>query len=394
MTNQQSIVLYTAKWCPLCKKIRRFLDASNAPYCEIDVEAPGAGGTRPLPLEGMQVPAVRVGEDLLTNPSEEELASKLEISLPEIEMFDIAIVGGGPAGLTASIYAARERLKVVVLEKGVAGGQAALTDRIENYPGFPDPVGGVELMDRVGRQAEKMGAVIRLYEEVKEVGQSGCVFKIKTSSGEILAGSVIAAPGSSYRRLNVPGEEEFVGKGVSFCATCDAPFYKGKHVVVAGGGNSALQETVHLAEFASRLTLVQALDHLTGSKVLVDRVNAVPFVEVLLSHRIVKIFGSAGVEGVELENKLTKKISRLNCDGVFVFVGMRPSTDFLKNLGILDEQGFILTNPETLETPIPGLFAAGDARAESSKQITSAVGEGTVALFNALRHLRKRSIGK
>lgn len=393
MNTDKKILLYAAKWCSKCKEISRFLDSSGTPYKEIDIEALEDVGEEDAgrSIHISKVPTVQVGEDLLVAPDVADLAYKIGIPLPKTDVFDVAIIGGGPAGLTAAIYGARENLKILLLEKAFPGGQAATTNRIENYPGFPDPVGGPELMERIHRQAANMGADIRLSQEVKAVMQHGDVFRIKMNDGEHIAKTIIAAPGSVYQRLNVPGEKELLGKGVSFCATCDAPFYKGKRVIVVGGGNSALQETVHLAEFASKITIVQLQDHLTGSKILIDRVNSLPSTEVLLSHRVTRVVGSQGVEGVELENPLTKKSKRLNCDGVFVFIGMHPSTDFLQNNVDLDKNNFILTDPGTLETSVPGIFAAGDARAGSSKQITSAVGEGTVALFNAMRLLAERN---
>lgn len=303
------------------------------------------------------------------------------------DQYDVIILGGGPAGLTAAIYTARERLRTLVLERTLPGGQAALTDRIENYPGFPEPIAGAELMDRVHRQAARFGAEIRSFEEAQVLSRWGELFCVSTDSGLYRSRGLVVATGSVYRRLGIPGEEEWVGRGVSFCATCDAPFFKGKRVLVVGGGNSALQETLHLADFASHVTVVQLLDRLTATTVLQEQVRALPGVEILLSHRVVRILGENGVQGAALVDDATGEEKTVACDGVFVFIGLVPNTGFLQGFLSLDDAGFVVADPRTLETSVVGAFAAGDVRAGSSKQITAAVGEGTVAAFMVQRRL-------
>ena len=280
-----------------------------------------------------------------------------------------------------------------MLERGLPGGQAALTERIENYPGFPEPIAGAELMNRVHRQAARFGAEIRNFEEARVLSRSGNLFSIETDGGTCLGRGLIVATGSVYRRLGVPGEEGLVGRGVSFCATCDAPFFQGKPVVVVGGGNSALQETLHLASFASRITVVQVLDHLTASAVLQERVRALPAVEILLSHRVARILGEDGVQGLTLVEATTGVEKTVDCEGIFVFIGLVPNNEVLKGFIELDSAGFVLADPRTLETSVPGAFAAGDVRAGSSKQITAAVGEGTVAAFMVQRWLEEQRGG-
>ncbi len=388
-----AVTLFAVPWCSRCHRIRRFLDTAGVAYREVSPEdnpdaasalQAGTGG-------GMDVPAVQVGSRFLADPDDRALAEILGVPIPDdLDVYDVAVLGAGPAGLTTAIYTARERLRTLVLDRALPGGQAAITDRIENYPGFPDPVNGAELMERVFRQAQKFGAEVRTFEGVEAVEPDKGVFRLRTGQGEHRARAVVVATGSVYRRTGVPGEEALVGRGVSFCATCDAPFFRGKHVVVVGGGNSALQETVHLAEFADRITLVQLLDHLTASRVLEARVRAIAKVEVLLSHRLERILGADGVEAVEVRDLARDETRTVPCHGVFVFIGLEPNAGFLSGLLELDDSGFVVTRDAGLETSVPGIFAAGDVRAGSPKQITAAVGEGTVAAFAVQRWLARR----
>jgi thioredoxin reductase (NADPH) len=389
----REVTLYTVPWCCRCHRLRLILEATGVHYREVNIEEDPAAQRDLAEAEGggLNVPALRVDELFLSDPDDEHLAKALGIVIPaDADLYDVAIVGGGPAGLTAAIYTSRERFRTLVLEQALPGGQASITDRIENYPGFPEPVAGSDLMERVHRQAARFGAEIRTFEEVQTLVRDSDLFCLTAGEAKYRARSVIVATGSVYRRLGVQGEEEFVGRGVSFCATCDAPFFRGKHVVVVGGGNSALQETVHLASFASRITLLQMLDHLTASSVLQERVRALPSVNILLSHRVARIVGNAGVESVVVEDTVTGEERAIECDGVFVFIGMVPNSGFLRGFVDLDEAGFVGGDPRTLETSVPGVFAAGDVRDGSSKQITAAVGEGTVAAFMVQRWLESR----
>jgi len=392
MHNPQ-VILHAVPWCARCHRVRRFLDAAGREYREVNPEQDPEAAERLAAATGgaMDVPAVEVGGRFLLDPSDEDLAAALGEPVPEgLDVFDVVVVGGGPAGLTAAIYTARERLRTLVLEKALPGGQAALTGQIENYPGFPDPVGGAELMDRVHRQAQRFGAEIRTFEEASALRSQAGLLAVEAGEGTYRARTVILATGSVYRRMGVPGEETLIGRGVSFCATCDAPFFRGKHVVVVGGGNSALQETVHLAEFASHITLIQLLDHLTGTRVLEERVRALGRVEILLRHRVLRVLGGDGVDAVEVEDLGRGDVRRIPCEGVFVFIGLEPNSGFLRGAVDLDETGFVVTDPVTLATSLPGAFAAGDLRAGSAKQITAAVGEGTVAAFMVQQWMEQR----
>lgn len=376
--------LYAVPWCAKCHRVRRFLEAAGREYREVNPEEDPAGAERLRAASGgtLDVPALEVDGKFLADPSDADLAQALGVPVPEaLDVYDVVVVGGGPAGLTAAIYTARERLRTLVLEKGLPGGQAAVTGQIENYPGFPDPVSGADLTERILRQAQRFGAEVRTFQEVTALRPGEPLLEVVTSEETYRARSVIVASGSVYRRMGVPGEERLIGRGVSFCATCDGPFFRGRHVVVVGGGNSALQETIHLAEFAARITLVQLLDHLTATAVLQERVRALARVEVLLSRRVVQIRGEEGVEAVEVEDLATGERREIPCDGVFVFIGLVPNSGFLSGAVELDGQGFAHTDPTTLATSTAGVYAAGDVRSGSAKQITAAVGEGTVASF-------------
>jgi thioredoxin reductase (NADPH) len=390
-------LFYAVSWCPLCRRVRAFLEATGTPYREIDPQAnpEAAAELARLSSGGAgSVPSLKVGERLLVNPSDAELSEVLGVPIPpDLDIYDAAIVGGGPAGLTAAIYCARENLRTLVIEKGLPGGQAAVTARIENYPGFPEPVSGMDLMERVHRQALLFGAEVLTGETVTAIRNPSGLFEIETDRGVHRACGVIVASGAVYRRLNVPGEEKLTGHGVSFCATCDAPFFKGREIVVVGGGNSALQETIHLADFAARITIVENLDHLTGSKILESRVRSLPFVEILLSSEVTEVLGAKAVEGVRVRSRETGEEKTIPCSGVFVFIGQTPLSEFLRGFVELDPQGFVIADSETLQTSVQGLFAAGDVRSGSSKQITAAVGEGTVASFMVRKCLVKKRNG-
>lgn len=390
------VVLYAVPWCERCHRVRELLEAAGVSYRVVNPEDDADAARRLQQATGgaLEVPAVQVGDRMVVDPDTAALGEALGMDLTGLPpVYDVAVLGAGPAGLTAAIYTAREGMRTLVLDEGMPGGQAALTDRIENYPGFPDPVNGAELMERIYRQALKFGAEVRTFEGAQGLEPGGRMFRIRTAQGEVRACSVVVATGSVYRRMGVPGEEELVGRGVSFCATCDAPFFRGKHVVVVGGGNSALQETVHLAGFADRITLVQNLDRLTASQVLQDRVRALPGVEIRLGHRVRRVLGTDAVEGVEVEDTATGRTERIACDGVFVFIGLEPNAGFLRGTLELDGAGFVQADPATLATSVPGVFAAGDVRAGSRKQITAAVGEGTVAAFMVGEWLERRGRG-
>lgn len=302
--------------------------------------------------------------------------------------FDLIIVGAGPAGLTAYLYARRSLLKVLLLDKGPIGGQVLYTDLIENYPGFPEGISGFELIELMKKQVEKLGLQFREGEVGALEVEEG--YKVLTlSSGERLrAKAVILALGAKPKKLGVPGERELTGKGVSYCAICDGPFFRGGEIAVVGGGNTALQEALFLTKFASKIYLIHRRDTFRATPILQERVKASSQIELKLNREVIKILGKDRVEGLLLRNKHTGEDEELSVAGVFIFIGYEPETAWLRGKLDLNEQGFIITSKE-METTLPGVFACGDCVSKKFRQIINACGEGAVAALNAEEYLKE-----
>ncbi len=297
------------------------------------------------------------------------------------ELHDLVIVGAGPAALTASIYTTREDIKTILYERGVIGGLAAITDWVDNYPGFPDGIAGLDLAEGLRKQAERFGADIRLG-EVSAITDKGDYRLLETTDGEIRAKAVILATGSDYKKLGIPGEEEYYARGVHYCATCDGAFYRDKRLVVVGGGNSAIQEAIFLTRFATKIDVLVRGDKLRASEILQHELEK--FADKITVHfntTTDAIVGGADnkVTHVLGTDKTTGKQVQFDTDGVFVFIGLDPNTAFLRDSDVkLDEIGMIVTN-DKLETSMKGVFAAGDVRSGATMQIASATGEGATA---------------
>jgi len=302
--------------------------------------------------------------------------------------YELLIIGGGPAGLTAGLYAARAGLKTLLLEMAAPGGQAASTEMIDNYPGFPEGISGPELMMKFMAQAERFGLESK-YEEVLEVNFSPREKIVKTVSGEYSAKAAIIASGASPRELGVPGEKEYRGRGVSYCATCDGAFFRNKRVLVVGGGDAAVEEGIFLTKFASQVILAHRRDALRATKVLQDRVLANKKMELRFNTTVEEIKGGRQVEMVRLKEQAGKTTEE-PVDGVFVFVGTKPNTGFLGHFVALDENRHVMTN-ETLGASVAGVFAAVDVRSKFLRQISTAVGDGAVAAMAAERWLVEQS---
>jgi len=301
------------------------------------------------------------------------------------EIQDVIIIGAGPAGLSSAIYTARARLKTLILEKGAIGGQAILTDRIENYPGFPDGIVPFELVDRMKKQAEKFGAEIKI-DEAKKIEKKENYWKIIGYNEEYFAKAVIIAAGSHYRKLGVPREEELTGKGVSYCATCDGAFYTGKDVIVVGAGNTGITEALFLTRFCKKIYVIEILNKMMAEKILQERALKNEKIEIYLESELKEIIGKDRVEGAIIRNVATGKTSEFKVDGIFISIGMIPNTEFVKDLLELDKQGRIKVNTE-METSQQGVFAAGDVASLCPNQIATAVGSGVVAALSAERYL-------
>jgi thioredoxin reductase (NADPH) len=299
--------------------------------------------------------------------------------------YDVVIIGGGPAGLTAGIYAARARLKSLLVERGAMGGLIINAGVVENYPGFPDGINGLELADAMQRQAVKFG-LETLIAEVTGLEVKGEQKVVQTGEGDVTAGAVIVAGGSDRVKLGVPGEEEFTGRGVAYCAVCDGYFYRDVPVAVAGGGNAAMNEALELTKFASRVTVIHRRDELRATKILQERALADPKIEFLWNTVVEAIEGEDTVKRLRLKNVPTGEKSTLDISGIFVAVGFRPNTDYLKKIIHLADNGTIITN-EKMETDVPGIYAAGDIRSGSIRQVAAAVGDGAVAAIYAERYI-------
>jgi thioredoxin reductase (NADPH) len=302
-------------------------------------------------------------------------------------MYDVIIIGGGPAGLTAGLYNARARLKVVLYERLAPGGQVLTTDSVENYPGFPDGVSGFELMDRMKTQAEKFGLEIRSDEIIRlELSESRKI--VFTGKEQIETKAVIIACGATWKKLGIEGEERLMGKGISFCATCDGPFYRDQEVAVIGGGDTAVEEAIFLTRFASKVHLVHRRDQLRATKLIQERAMAQEKIEFVWNAIPVSVLGETGVEGIELRDLKTGTLSRRAVKGVFVFIGTIPNTALVKGQIKLDESGFIITD-DNMQASVRGVFAAGDIRSKLFRQISTAVGEGATASYSAEKYLEK-----
>ncbi|MGQ9735946.1 MAG: thioredoxin-disulfide reductase [Thermaceae bacterium] len=309
---------------------------------------------------------------------------------PVEEVYDVVIVGGGPAGLTAGIYTGRAQLKTLIVEKGLPGGQIAQTDEVENYPGFPEGISGGELAARMVQQAEKFGAVL-VMDEVQGIEKTPGGFLVWGYERTYQARAVILATGANPRKLGVPGEEKFYGRGVSTCATCDGYFYRDKEVVVVGGGDAAVEEGLFLTRFARKVTLVHRRDELRANKAAQKRAFENPKMHFLFSHIVTEILGEDQVTGVRLKNLKTGEEFVYPTDGVFVFIGHEPNTGFLKGFVELRPDGYVAVREEVF-TSVEGVFAAGDVADPIYRQLATSVGAGTRAAMMAERYLAEKGV--
>jgi thioredoxin reductase (NADPH) len=391
------VSVYGAPWCPDCKRAKRFLAEQRVAYDWIDIDQDAAGlqHVEELQKGGRTIPTIVFdGSDVLIDPTNEDLARKLGLTLEaKRSCYDLAIIGGGPAGLAAAIYAAREGIDAVVVERSGLGGQAGVTERIDNYPGFPEGVGGADLAERFIAQARRYEVELLSAVSVEHIFAEGSEARdlcLSLANGqEIESHAVLIATGSSYRRLGVPGEDDLIGAGVHFCATCDGPFYRGaEELLVIGGGNSALEEGLFLTKFAARVRIVQREPELTASRLLQDKVNNDPRFVVQRNTEVVELAGKGHLESVRLRDRATGAEQVVTPRAAFVFIGLDPNTSFLQGSVDLDGRGFV-DDKGGFATSVPGVFVAGDVRRGSTKQLGSAVGDGIAALIAIREYLQE-----
>lgn len=290
--------------------------------------------------------------------------------------------------MTAGLYLCRSRIRTVLLEKQLPGGQAVNSPLIENYPGFPEGIDGMELISLFKQQADNFGLDTKTFEAVTSVEVSNGVKILKTDKEEVKANAVIVATGRSPKKMGIPGEDEYMGKGISYCATCDGPLFKDKPVMVIGGGDSAVEEALHLTNFASKVIIVHRRDELRASGYLQERALSEPKLEILWNSEIREVRGNNTVEEAVIENNVTGETGRVPVSGIFFYVGNMPNSSFLSEMVELDKSGYIITD-ENLETSVPGIFAAGDVRSNPFKQVVIATGEGALTAMSAQRYLEK-----
>jgi len=384
-----SITVYGASWCPDCKRARKFLGEQLVPYTWIDLgEHPQAQEIVERYNNGKQIIPTIVFADgsVLVEPSNAALATKLGLQTrAQCASYDVIVVGAGPTGLTAAIYSAREGLDVLAIDRAGFGGQAAITEHGDNYPAFPEGISGAEFAERIVRQARRFGVEMLTAQDVEAIERANNRLAMRTTDRTRYgADAVLVATGSTYRRLEVPGEEDFIGAGVHFCATCDGPFYRGRDVVVIGGGNSAAEEGAYLSGLARSVTILVREAQMTASKMALDKLPAYKNLTVRFNTEVIGFEGHGHLSAVRLRDVTGGGEETLPTAAAFVFIGLLPNTAFLRGTMDLDAQGFVRTS-QTLETSLPGVFAAGDCRQGSTKQIAAAVGEGATAAL-MIRH--------
>jgi thioredoxin reductase (NADPH) len=303
----------------------------------------------------------------------------------EIPLYELIIVGGGPAGLSAGLYARRSRLNTLLIERLIPGGQVLTTDWVDNYPGFPEGVSGFELIDRMRKQAERFDLPV-VSDEVLSLSIQGSEKIVAGAGGTYKAKALIIASGAAFKKLGVPGEDRLAGKGVSYCATCDGPFYRDQEIAVVGGGDTAIQEAFYLTRFAQKIHLIHRREQLRACRLLQERALGHPIIHPVFNAEVESILGTDEVEGLRIKRVDGSPGQTLPVRGVFIFVGIQPNTAWLKGTLTLDPEGFIKTN-DHLATSVPGVFAAGDVRHKILRQISTAVGDGATAVSAAERYL-------
>ena len=392
-----NIKMYGTVWCSDCKRSKKFFGEQRVHYDFIDIDEEPAGLKIVEELnEGKQIIPTIVFDDgsTLVEPSNARRARKRgRQAKAQSRCYARSGGGSGPAGLPAALYAGRAGFDTLVIERGGVGGQAAVTERLDNFPGFPEGISGDEFADRLQRQAERFGVEILSAQDVTKVDVDEVYRLVQTADGtEYRAFAVLLALGSTYRRLGIEGEDDFIGAGVHFCATCDGAFYRDKDVMVVGGGHSAGEESLFLTRFVRKVTIVTRDPQLSASRVIAEKVRAHPQIGIITRSSPSVFKGKDRLETVVVKNVDTGEETEMHPSGVFVFIGLSPNTGFVKDLVQTDEFGFIVAE-DNLETSLHGVFAAGDTRCGSTKQAASAAGEGAAVALGIRKYLESHASG-
>jgi len=406
------ITVYGAYWCPDCRRSKQFLGEHQIPYNWVDIEQDKEGEAYVLKKNNGKriIPTIEFADGaILVEPSNAEIAAKLGLkTTASRHHYDLIVIGGGPAGLTAALYTAREGIDTLIIERAALGGQAAATERLDNVPGFADGILGSEFSSQLRKQAERFGVEMLQAQDVVRIHSHDNYHCVFTADGsEYSARAVLFATGSRYKHLGAPGEDDFIGAGIHFCATCDGPFYKGMPVAVIGGGNSAAEESLFLVKFVEKVTLLVRGSELAASQVIQEKTLHHPQIEVRFNTEVTKFTGAGSkLKAVEIKDKKTGASETLNPAGVFVFIGLTPNTSILEGTSVeRNKWGFVVTGhdlvhegrqtpafngrePMFLETSVPGIFAAGDVRQGSTKQVAVAAGEGATAALLIREYLK------
>jgi thioredoxin reductase (NADPH) len=393
----EKITLYGVDWCPDCKRMKKIMGEHQIPYRWIDTDHDSEARSYVERINGgaYRVPTLTLSDGtVLVEPSNAELKVKLGITgRASKPIYDVIIIGGDPAGLTAAIYTGRDNYDTLIIDRTGLGGQAGLTQVIENFPGFDKGVTGADFAERLSEQAQRFGTEPLQGEEISNIHREGQYIVVTSvNKREYIGRSVLISTGSHFKQLNVPGEMELAGIRVHYCATCDGPFYKGKSLMVIGGGNSGFEEGLFLSTFAKDVTIIEHNPEVKASEILQDKVDKKKNMKVF-TNRDVKEFKVDGtsLSSVLVEKRDTGEIEEWNPEGVFVFIGLKPNSAFLRDTVECDKWGFVKTDL-TFQTSLEGVFAAGDVRSGSTKQAVSAAGEGTTAALMIRQYLQ--SIGE
>ncbi len=385
------VVLFGADWCPDCRRAKSYLQNNEINFQFIDVDKQVWATEKVVEInKGKRIiPTILIDEKAYTNPDNSILKEVLKLDKKASKkILDTIIVGAGAAGLTASIYAQRDRFNTLILEKKNIGGNAALTEKIENYPGFTN-ISGSKLMQKMAEQAETYGAIIETGVEVKDIAKNNNTFTVFTNMGKYYSKTIILALGSTYRKLNIPLENELIGAGIHFCATCDGAFYRDKEILVIGGGNSALEEGIFLSGFCKKVSIVNKNKEFTGSETYLEKIKTIKNIKLYKNKDALTFLKNENdnFKGLQIKDNITGRISEIYADGAFIYVGLAPNTASFKNIIEMNAKGFIKTTGFG-ETNIKGIFAAGDCREGALAQVAAATGEGVMASYGIKQHFK------